>query len=97
MTASLVTKQLRIAGWVQGVGYRASFARAAQELCLSGWVRNRLDGTVEALVQGGEREVSAIIAWAGHGPPLARVDNVLVSDRPDEVVQANGFAVLPTE
>ena len=97
MAASFVTKQLRIAGRVQGVGYRASFARAAQELCLAGWVRNRLDGTVEALVQGGEREVNAIIAWAGRGPLLARVDNVLVSDGPNVVVQADEFAILPTE
>lgn len=97
MTASLVTKQLRIAGRVQGVGYRANFTQKAQELRLSGWVRNRLDGSVEALVKGGEREVNAIIAWAERGPPLARVDNVLASDIPDDAVQADGFTVLPTE
>jgi acylphosphatase len=97
MTMPIMTKHLRIAGRVQGVGYRAGFAREAQRLGLSGWVRNRLDGTVEALVQGSANELEAIIAWAKQGPGMARVDQVLVGDNPDSASGSAGFKVLPTE
>ncbi|MDQ9171006.1 acylphosphatase [Oxalobacteraceae bacterium R-40] len=93
----IMTKHLRIAGRVQGVGYRAGFASKAQKLGLSGWVRNRLDGTVEALVQGSANELEAIIAWTRQGPGLARVDQVLVDDVPDSAFESAGFKVLPTE
>jgi acylphosphatase len=97
MTTPIMTRHLRIAGRVQGVGYRAGFARKAQSLGLSGWVRNRLDGTVEALVQGSGNELEAIIAWAKQGPGLARVDQVLVESMPDSALESAGFKVLPTE
>jgi acylphosphatase len=97
MTEATTTKQLRIAGRVQGVGYRASFARQAQGLQLSGWVRNRLDGSVEALVQGNASAVDAITAWARQGPRLARVDHVSIDDLPDAALMPGEFRVLPTE
>lgn len=97
MTEALATKQLRISGRVQGVGYRAGFAREAQRLGLSGWVRNRLDGTVEALVQGRGAQVDDIIAWAQRGPRPARVDSVLVSDAETPSMESAIFKVLPTE
>jgi acylphosphatase len=97
MPDSITTKQLRIAGRVQGVGYRAGFSREAQWLKLSGWVRNRLDGSVEALVQGNISAVDAIIAWSRRGPSLARVDHVSVNDIPDAALPAGEFKVLPTE
>ncbi len=97
MTDALFTRHLRIAGKVQGVGYRAGFAREAQRLGLHGWVRNRLDGTVEALAQGDAAAVSEIIAWAHHGPGLARVDHVLVTEVNDASITPAGFNVLPTE
>jgi acylphosphatase len=97
MTEPLTSKHLRVAGRVQGVGYRANFAREAQRLGLSGWVRNRLDGTVEALVQGGVQEVNEIIAWARRGPRMARVDSVQLSDMPHSDAHASEFKVLPTE
>ena len=73
-----MTKTLRllIRGRVQGVGYRESMRMAAQKLGCTGWVLNRRDGSVEAVVQGPTTEVDALIAWAHHGPPAARVEGI---------------------
>ena len=75
-----MAKRLVVTGRVQGVGYRASFAEQAMALQLSGWVRNRRDGAVEALVGGDEKAVGTIIAWARRGPATARVDNIAIED-----------------
>ena len=72
-------RRLRIHGIVQGVGFRYSLQREAQRLGLAGWVRNRRDGTVEAVVEGPAAAVEAIVAWSNRGPPSARVDAVVVS------------------
>lgn len=71
-----VTRRLAIRGRVQGVGYRYSMVEAAGRFGVAGWVRNRADGSVEALVQGPPDAVEAIVAWARRGPPGARVDEV---------------------
>ena len=70
---------LSISGRVQGVGYRWSMVQEAQRLGVNGWVRNRPDGSVEAVVSGAPEAVQALIDWAHGGPPLARVDGVVVS------------------
>lgn len=70
---------LRITGRVQGVYYRASMTEQASQRGLAGWVRNRLDGSVEAVVSGPPSEVEALIRWAERGPQQARVDGVQVS------------------
>jgi len=70
------TLQLRIAGMVQGVGYRYALQHEAERLGLTGWVRNRRDGSVEAVVQGPQEAVDAMAAWARRGPPAARVNDV---------------------
>jgi acylphosphatase len=75
-------RRLRIHGVVQGVGFRYSLHREAVRLELAGWVRNRRDGTVEAVVAGPAPAVEALVAWAHRGPPSARVDRVEV--QPDE-------------
>jgi len=87
---------LLIQGRVQGVGYRASFASVAAQLGLAGWVRNRLDGSVEACVHGSTGQIEAIVTWARKGPPASRVDEVLVSDS-EELSPSDGkFAIHPT-
>jgi len=70
------TRHLVITGRVQGVWYRESMRLEAERLGVTGWVRNRHDGVVEAVVQGEEATVEAIIAWAWEGPPAAEVENI---------------------
>src|SRR5712691_2382220 len=76
--------RLRIAGRVQGVGYRAWAIETGARLGLRGWVRNRRDGSVEALVIGEEDAVAAMIEACREGPFAARVTEVLVSDAADD-------------
>jgi acylphosphatase len=90
MTALL----LAITGHVQGVGYRDWMTAQARRRGVSGWVRNRADGTVEMLVAGADNRVAAMIAAARHGPPAARVDDVQVEDDTDD--GSPGFAARPT-
>ena len=67
---------LIIRGRVQDVFFRASARREARQLGLTGWIRNRTDGSVEATVEGEEERVKEFLAWAQHGPSTARVENV---------------------
>lgn len=89
-----ITRHLHITGRVQGVGFRFYTQRKARELGVTGWVRNRLDGSVEAIVQGEAGAVEAMIAWTRHGPPSARVTEVRVSEGSGEY---SGFETRATE
>lgn len=91
-----MAKHLIITGRVQGVGYRASFEAQARSLKLAGWVRNRADGSVEAMVRGDTQALDAIVAWAKRGPALARVDEVKVVEIDDDVVPGSHFEVAAT-
>lgn len=75
---ALEARHLIIRGRVQGVGFRWSMTQAAQALQATGWVRNRPDGTVEALIIGNAGQIAALLNWARQGPPAARVDGVAV-------------------
>jgi acylphosphatase len=74
----MIARRLTISGQVQGVGFRYALADEARARNLRGWVRNRRDGSVEAIVAGPEGDVEAVIAWARHGPPAAHVTRVAV-------------------
>ena len=65
-----------ISGKVQGVFFRAETQKAAKGSGVVGWVRNRTDGKVEALMEGLRGDVEALIAWCGEGSPVSRVDQV---------------------
>lgn len=68
--------QMIVSGRVQGVFFRASALREAKQLGLTGYVRNRLDGTVEIVAEGEEDLVKNLLVWAQNGPSTARVDKV---------------------
>lgn len=73
-----VTKLIRLTGRVQGVYYRESMCQKAAELGVTGWVRNRRDGTVEAMVQGSVEAVQRMLEWAKRGPQMASVSEMVV-------------------
>lgn len=77
----IVQVHVIISGKVQGVCYRASTKKKAEELGLTGWVKNRADGTVEAVFEGEISKVDEMITWCWIGPPLARVTDVKITKR----------------
>ena len=72
----MIAWRLIVRGRVQGVGYRDALIRCATALGVAGWVRNRSDGTVEALVQGEADAVARLREWCRGGPPAARVTEI---------------------
>jgi acylphosphatase len=78
----LVRARILVSGEVQGVYFRASARSVARQHGLSGWVRNCVDGSVEALVEGEQTAVQAFMVWCHDGPPAAHVTNVRVSWEP---------------
>jgi len=86
--------RVRIEGKVQGVWYRGWTVDEATKRGLDGWVRNRRDGSVEAVFAGPASEVSAMIAACHQGPPAARVDRV--TSEPASEAPSPGFVQQPT-
>lgn len=76
-----VAKQVTVRGRVQGVWYRAWTVEQAREIGLAGWVRNRSNGDVEALIEGDPHAVEALLERLWDGPPAARVDHIEIGDR----------------
>lgn len=92
-----VSRRLQIRGRVQGVGFRDALRREALARGCTGWVRNRRDGSVEALVAGEGPAVEAVIAWSRQGPPAARVSGVVVEPPSSELDRSStSFDWLPT-
>jgi acylphosphatase len=79
-----VTKHLIVRGRVQGVGFREYLRREAEHLNVHGWVRNRNDGTVEAILHGSPEDVAKVLNWARRGPPGARVTDMQVNEASGE-------------
>lgn len=88
------TVTVRIEGRVQGVYYRAWTEQTARRLNLDGWVRNRRDGSVEAVFSGPETQVDEMLRRCAEGPPDAKVISVTVTD--EGGAPPSGFTVLPT-
>ena len=80
-----------VSGRVQGVWFRASTEETAQRLGLSGWVRNRGDGKLEACFEGNDADVDAAVAWCREGPRMAEVGSVELSEEP--TTGESGFRV----
>lgn len=89
-----IARHLVVRGRVQGVGYRNYIEYKANQLGVKGWVRNRLDGSVEAVVQGGLAAVAEIIECAKRGPRAAEVAAVEIGNAEGE---HQGFAIRSTE
>jgi acylphosphatase len=93
-------RQIAITGRVQGVGYRAWVEHEARAHRLEGWVRNRRDGSVEALFAGSAEAVSGMVTLCRRGPSWARVDAVHEEAGNPEALNlrraGEGFSVLPT-
>lgn len=85
---------ITVHGRVQGVGFRYALQAAAERAGARGWVRNRRDGTVEALIAGDAGAVAAVIAWAHAGPPSADVDRVDAADSTE--APPEGFEIRAT-
>ena len=90
--------RLVVRGRVQGVGFRAFVEETAFDLGLKGWVRNRRDGSVEAVAAGAPTAVDALIEAVRRGPRAARVDAVDIAEADEEALSPShsGFSSLPT-
>ena len=95
MSEAAASVRALISGRVQGVGYRYWAQAEARRRGLDGWVRNRIDGRVEALFQGRPEAVEAMLMACRDGPMMARVTGVETRDQPAASAEP-GFAVLPT-
>jgi acylphosphatase len=80
-----------VSGFVQAVGFRATARSRARSLEVSGWVRNNVDGTVEAELEGPADRVDAVVDWFRHGPRGARVDGISIEQL--EPTGAQGFVI----
>ena len=88
------TRHLIISGRVQGVWFRGWTAKQAEVLNVRGWIRNRVNGTVEAVFVGSQHQVDEMINRCHSGPPLGRVDHIDVTPAEDEGFV--GFEKRPT-
>jgi acylphosphatase len=90
---------LIVTGTVQGIGYRESMRREAMHHGVKGWVRNRRDGTVEALIDGDPDAVRKLILWAHQGPRGARISGVKVTGANEDMTARDlpaGFEIRAT-
>lgn len=87
----MISRRVVVHGTVQGVFFRASCQREAAARGVAGWVSNRPDGSVEAVLEGEEPAVTAVVDWCRHGPPRAEVSGVEVSR--EEPKGRSGFTV----
>ena len=87
----MVRRKVTVHGSVQGVGFRYGVCAAALTRGVAGWVRNRPDGTVEAVFEGDPEAVESLVRFCRQGPRGAAVDRVAVEEEPPE--QLRGFEI----
>ncbi|MFM0347289.1 acylphosphatase [Paraburkholderia sp. RL17-347-BIC-D] len=92
----LETRLVQVRGQVQGVGYREACVRRARELSVTGWVCNRMDGSVEAMLQGSPEQLADICAWLSEGMSAALVDALEITEVPPPFACFDNFERLPT-
>jgi len=94
------TVKLSVTGRVQGVGYRAFVATQANQLGLAGWVRNRIDGSVEVVVHGVAEKIDRLVETCREGPQAAQVNTLHVVDAAEDAMDlrrsGEKFSMLPT-
>ena len=87
----MIRVRVVVDGQVQGVWYRESCRREAEEQGVAGWVRNNEDGSVEAVLEGEPEPVSRVLEWMRHGPPHSMVTRVVTHEEVPK--DARGFAI----
>ena len=84
MDTGLIRRRVVVHGRVQGVGFRFSLVRVAETRGVAGWVRNRGDGSVEAVLEGPSAAVDSVVRWCSRGPRGAEVERVeVVEEQPE--------------
>jgi acylphosphatase len=87
---------VRVSGRVQGIGYREACVSRARASGVTGWVRNRMDGSVEAMLQGSAAQLADLCGWLREGMPAALVDDLEVTRLPAPFPRFDRFDRLPT-
>ncbi len=87
---------VRVSGRVQGIGYREACVSRARASGITGWVRNRMDGSVEAMLQGSPAQLADMCGWLREGMPAALVDDLEVTRLPAPFPRFDSFDRLPT-
>jgi acylphosphatase len=90
------TRLVRVHGLVQGIGYREACVRHANTLDVTGWVRNRMDGSVEVMLQGSPEQLAQMCAWLSEGMSAAIVDQLEVTEIQPPFPRFDQFQRLPT-
>ena len=94
---TLESRLVRAHGRVQGIGYRDACIRRARALGVTGWVRNRMDDSVEALLQGAPQQLDAMCEWMRDGMPAALVERLDVTPVTPPFARHSSFERLPTQ
>ncbi|WER49952.1 acylphosphatase [Cupriavidus sp. WKF15] len=92
----LETRLVRIRGRVQGIGYREACVHRARELGVTGWVRNRMDESVEAMLQGSPEQLADMCAWLSEGMSAALVEELEITEVEPPFARFDRFERLPT-
>ncbi len=82
-TSTIIRKHVIVTGKVQGVFFRAYTKDAAEKYMITGWVKNKRDGTVEAMIKGEEENIKQMMQWLHTGSPASSVNEVIVDDHND--------------